>query len=113
MWALCAYTLVATTLDVNVDSQTRQRDICVVDALNTALGQFFVLPSVDTSVPDRTLLEIFTNDSGGSSCMSTVFGPSACRPRSSCLPILLNSVVRVTVVSVAVLRCCSCLAVVL
>jgi hypothetical protein len=64
VWHLCAYTIVATTLDVNVDSQTRQRDICVVDALNTALGQFHVLPPGETSVPDRTLLEIFTNDSG-------------------------------------------------
>ncbi len=65
VWAFCAYTIVATTLDVNVDGQTRERDVDVVDALNNALGQFHVLSPGDTSVPDRTLGEIFTNDTGG------------------------------------------------
>jgi hypothetical protein len=40
VWALCARSMTATALDVNVDSQTRQRDLCHVDALITAQGQY-------------------------------------------------------------------------
>jgi len=65
VWDFCAYTIVATSLDVNVDGQTRERDVDVVDALNTALGQFSVFSPGDDSVPARTVLEIFTNDTGG------------------------------------------------
>ncbi len=65
VWDLCAYTIVATSLDVNVDGQTRERDVDVVDALNNALGQFTIFGPGDTSVQDRTLGEIFTNDTGG------------------------------------------------
>ena len=59
-----AYTLVATSLDVNVDGQTRERDVDIVDALNTELGQFYVFGPGDTSIQRRTLLEMFTNDTG-------------------------------------------------
>jgi hypothetical protein len=64
VWNFTAYTLIATSLDVNVDGQTRERDVDVVDALNTALGQYYVFSPGDTSVQRRTLLEIFTNDTG-------------------------------------------------
>jgi hypothetical protein len=41
VWHLVRYTLVATSLDVNVDSNTRQRDFCATDAYAyiTGLGQ--------------------------------------------------------------------------
>ena len=64
VWRFCAYTIIATSLDVNVDGQTRERDVDVVDALNTALGQFYVFAPDDTSVARRTLGEVFTNDTG-------------------------------------------------
>lgn len=32
VWELCQYTLEAGTLDVNTDSNTRQRDVCTLDA---------------------------------------------------------------------------------
>jgi len=59
-----AYTIIATSLDVNVDGQTRERDVDVVDALNTALGQYHTLSPGDFSVPERTLFEMYTNDTG-------------------------------------------------
>jgi hypothetical protein len=59
-----AYTIVATSLDVNVDGQTRERDVDIVDALNNALGQFYVLSPGDSSISRRTMLEAFTNDTG-------------------------------------------------
>ena len=59
-----AYTIVATSLDVNVDGQTRERDVDMVDALNNALGQFYVLGPGDSSISRRTLLEACTNDTG-------------------------------------------------
>ena len=64
VWSFCAYSIVATSLDVNVDGQTRERDVDVVDALNTALGQFYIFSPGDYSVSERTALEIFTNDTG-------------------------------------------------
>ena len=59
-----AYTIIATSVDVNVDGQTRERDVDVVDALNTELGQFYVFGSGDWSVAQRTLSEMLTNDTG-------------------------------------------------
>jgi len=59
-----AYTIVATSLDVNVDGQTRERDVDIVDALNNALGQFYVFSPGDSSISRRTMLEAFTNDTG-------------------------------------------------
>ena len=43
VWALTARSMAATALDVNVDSQTRQRDLCHVDALITAEGQYGII----------------------------------------------------------------------
>jgi hypothetical protein len=59
-----AYTIVATSLDVNVDGQTRERDVDIVDTLNTAMGQYYVFAEGDTSIQRRTLFEAFTNDTG-------------------------------------------------
>jgi alpha-L-rhamnosidase len=39
VWGLVRYTLVAVSLDVNTDSNTRQRDLCHTDAYITSLGQ--------------------------------------------------------------------------
>lgn len=39
VWGLVKYTLVAVSLDVNTDSNTRQRDLCHTDAFITSLGQ--------------------------------------------------------------------------
>ncbi len=64
VWNFTAYTIIATSLDVNVDGQTRERDVDIVDALNTALGQYYVFSPGDSSVQRRTLLEMFTNDTG-------------------------------------------------
>ncbi len=58
-----AYTAVATTLDINVDSQTRQRDLCHIDALITGLEQYAVFPPLDYGIQRRTFLDAFGNDS--------------------------------------------------
>ena len=52
----------ATSLDVNVDGQTRERDVDAVDAAFNALGQFAVFGARDDSIQRRTMLEMFTND---------------------------------------------------
>ena len=39
VWGLVRYTLVAVSLDINTDSNTRQRDLCHTDAFITSLGQ--------------------------------------------------------------------------
>lgn len=44
--------------------QTRERDVDIVDALNTALGQYMIFSPGDSSIQRRTLLEMFTNDTG-------------------------------------------------
>ena len=64
VFSFCAYTIIATSLDVNVDGQTRERDVDIVDALNTARGQYAVFSPLDVSVAERTARETFTNDTG-------------------------------------------------
>ena len=59
-----AYTVVATSLDVNVDSQTRQRDECHLDAFITSEEAFAVFPSGDPSIAARTARYGATNSSG-------------------------------------------------
>jgi Bacterial alpha-L-rhamnosidase concanavalin-like domain len=71
VWKFCAYSIIATSLDVNVDGQTRERDVDVVDALNTALGQYYVFSPGDSSIQKRTMLEMATNDTG--MCMLYLF----------------------------------------
>jgi len=64
VWNFSAYTIAATTLDTNVDGQTRERDIDIVDSLITARGQYAVFSPGDASAAERTLREAFTNDTG-------------------------------------------------
>ena len=59
VFAFCAYTATATSLDINVDSQTRQRDLCHVDAYITAAAQYAVFPANDASVQARTARAAF------------------------------------------------------
>jgi alpha-L-rhamnosidase len=51
-------------LDVNVDSQTRQRDMCNVDAAITAAEQYAVFPAGDYALQRRTARLAATNESG-------------------------------------------------
>ena len=61
---LTAYTALATSLDINVDSQTRQRDLCHIDALITGLLQYCVFPTAGGyALQRRTFLNAFTNSS--------------------------------------------------
>lgn len=64
VFSFCASTIIATSLDVNVDGQTRERDVDVVDALNTARGQYAVFSVGDFSIAERTARECLTNDTG-------------------------------------------------
>lgn len=54
VWNFTAYTVVATSLDVHVDSQTRQRDLCHIDAFITSEEGFAVFPAADASIAART-----------------------------------------------------------
>lgn len=58
-----AYTALATALDINVDSQTRQRDLCHVDAAITNAEQYAVFPSGDNTLQRKTAMDAFGNDS--------------------------------------------------
>lgn len=60
---MTAYTAIATSLDVNVDSRTRQRDVCQVDALITNQEQYAIFPPQDWAMQRRTALFSFSNDS--------------------------------------------------
>jgi alpha-L-rhamnosidase len=59
-----AYTMLATAQDVNVDGQTRERDVDIVDSLINARGQYALFSPGDYSIAERTLLEAFSNDTG-------------------------------------------------
>lgn len=82
VWSFCASTIIATSLDVNVDGQTRERDVDIVDALNTARGQYSVFSPGDVVVPERTLREAFGNDTGQFSQWMDVRCKDAVRARS-------------------------------
>jgi alpha-L-rhamnosidase len=64
VFAFTAFTAVQSGLDVNVDSQTRQRDMCNVDAAITAAEQYAVLRAGDYSLQRRTTRYAFTNATG-------------------------------------------------
>ena len=64
VFRLCAYTAVAVALDINVDSQTRQRDLCHVDAFITNAAQYAIFPAQDASVQARTARAAFQLSSG-------------------------------------------------
>eukprot|EP00039_Didymoeca_costata_P008725 m.115456 g.115456 ORF g.115456 m.115456 type:complete len:887 (-) comp14206_c1_seq1:419-3079(-) len=61
VWNLTRYTLVAVSLDVNTDSNTRQRDLCHTDAFITALGQLSI--SNEYGLPKATAMDAFQVDS--------------------------------------------------
>ena len=61
VWDLVRHTLVATTLDVNTDSNTRQRDLCHTDAFITAIGQLAL--SSEYGVSQMTAEDGFQLDS--------------------------------------------------
>ena len=62
VWTIVRHTLVACGgLDVNVDSNTRQRDFCATDAYVTGLGQLSI--SNDYGIPSMTTQNGFQIDS--------------------------------------------------
>ena len=61
VWNLVKYTLVAVSLDVNTDSNTRQRDLCHTDAFITSIGQMAL--SSDYGVQQMTAEDGFQLDS--------------------------------------------------
>ena len=61
VWGLVRHTIVATSLDVNVDSNTRQRDLCHLDAFITSLGQMSL--SNEYGVATMTTQNGFMQDS--------------------------------------------------
>ena len=70
VWGLVRHTLVAVSLDVNTDSNTRQRDLCHTDAYITTIGQLAL--SDDYGVQQMTAEDGFQLDSNiwqGGPCM--------------------------------------------
>lgn len=59
VWELGRWTILTTSLDVNTDSNTRQRDNCMIDAYIAAMGQFSISKSVQ--LQRRTLEYAMTN----------------------------------------------------
>jgi hypothetical protein len=59
VWGLGRWTILTTSLDVNTDSNTRQRDNCMIDAYITAMGQFSVGAAVQ--LQRRTLEYVMYN----------------------------------------------------
>ena len=59
VWELGRWTILTTSLDVNTDSNTRQRDNCMIDAFIAAMGQFSVSKAVQ--IQRRTLEYAMTN----------------------------------------------------
>ena len=61
VWGLVRHTIVATTLDVNTDSNTRQRDLCHLDAFITSLAQLSI--SNEPGTATMTTMDAFQLDS--------------------------------------------------
>jgi hypothetical protein len=61
VWGLVRHTLVAVSLDVNTDSNVRQRDLCHTDAYITGIGQLAL--SSDYGVSQMTAEDAFQLDS--------------------------------------------------
>ena len=59
VWELGRWTILTTSLDVNTDSNTRQRDNCMIDAYIAAMGQFSISKSIQ--LQRRTLEYAMTN----------------------------------------------------
>ncbi len=65
VFRFCAFTALAGGgLDVNVDSQTRQRDMCNIDAAITSAEQYAVFKAGDYALQRRTARHAATNQSG-------------------------------------------------
>ena len=62
VWELCRYTLRVGALDVNTDSNTRQRDPCNWDSHLQALGQAAIAPVASTPYRKRSLTFLFQPD---------------------------------------------------
>ena len=62
VWGLCRYTLRVAALDVNTDSNTRQRDPCNWDSHLQALGQAAIAPVASTPYRWRSLSFLFEPD---------------------------------------------------
>lgn len=62
VWELCRYTLRVAALDVNTDSNTRQRDPCNWDSHLQALGQAAIAPAASTPYRWRSLTFLFEPD---------------------------------------------------
>lgn len=60
---MTAYSAISSSLDINVDSQTRQRDLCHIDALITGTEQYYVFPPGDYGIQKRTFINAYGNDS--------------------------------------------------
>jgi Galactose binding lectin domain/Bacterial alpha-L-rhamnosidase 6 hairpin glycosidase domain len=61
---MTAYSSLATAVDINVDSRTRQRDLCHIDAAITAEEQYYTFSPNDYGLQRRTARNSFANDSG-------------------------------------------------
>jgi alpha-L-rhamnosidase len=62
VWELCRYTLRVAALDVNTDSNTRQRDPCNWDSHLQALGQAAIAPAASSPYRRRSLTFLFEPD---------------------------------------------------
>ena len=62
--SMTAYSSLATAVDINVDSRTRQRDLCHIDAAITAEEQYYSFSPGDYTLQRRTARNSFANDSG-------------------------------------------------
>jgi alpha-L-rhamnosidase len=62
VWELCRYTLRVGALDVNTDSNTRQRDPCNWDSHLQALGQAAVAPAASAPYRRRSVSILFDPD---------------------------------------------------
>ena len=62
VWELCRYTLRVAMLDVNTDSNTRQRDPCNWDSHLQALGQAAIAPAGSIPYRKRSVTFLFEPD---------------------------------------------------
>lgn len=62
VWQLCRYTLRVAALDVNTDSNTRQRDPCNWDSHLQALGQAAIAPVASAPYRRRSMATLFQPD---------------------------------------------------
>lgn len=61
VWNFTFYSIITTGLDLNTDSNTRQRDLCHIDAFITSLGQYSI--SDELQIQWQTAVDAFQYDS--------------------------------------------------